>query len=83
MIIEVNPNMNDLEIVNKLIYYLKNPKLLKEKRDYGLSWAKKYTTTNYVKKMYYTLSKYKYEPIKIINPKIFIISDEIKTIIRI
>ena len=78
MIIEVNPNMNDLEIVNKLIYYLKNPKLLKEKRDYGLSWAKKYTTTNYVKKMYYTLSKYKYEPIKIINPKIFIISDEIR-----
>lgn len=78
MIIHVSPSMSDIEIVNTLIYHLKNPEILHAKKIYGLEWAKQYTTKQYVNKLYCNIESYKNDTIKLINPKIFIISDEIR-----
>ena len=68
-IIEVNTNMSDDEIIDKLIYYLTHQDLINEKVKEGLEWSINHTTNVYVNNL-----------LKIIkSDTIFIISDEIKT----
>jgi glycosyltransferase involved in cell wall biosynthesis len=68
-VIEVNMEMSDQEILNKIIFILDNPDLIEQKIKIGLEWSKKYITKTYTDNL-----------LKIINnnKKIFIISDEIK-----
>lgn len=67
-VIEVNIQMTDEEILNKIINTLDDPKLIETNIKKGLEWSKKYTTTKYTDKLLKILD----------NDKIFIISDEIR-----
>ena len=71
-VIEVNMEMTDEEIVDKIRGALENKELLLKYSIIGETWAQKYTTKKYVDKLYNQLISYK--P----HPKIYIISDEIK-----
>ena len=68
-IIEINMNMTDDEILYKIVNILENEKMMKEKINYGLEWAKKYKLTDYVNKFIDIIKK-------IQNEKIFIIADD-------
>ena len=46
-VIELDLTMSDIDIINKLEYYLKNENELKKKIDDGLEWSKNYTFDTY------------------------------------
>ena len=71
-VIEVNMQMTDKEIVNKISAHLENKEILLKYSLIGETWAQKYTTKKYVDELFYQLVSY------IPHPKIYIISDEIK-----
>lgn len=49
-VIEINLNMTDDQIIEKLKYYLENKEKLEEFKNYGLSWSKQYTTDKYAER---------------------------------
>ena len=49
-VIEINMEMPDQEIINKLSYFLDNEKERKTKVQIGQAWAEQYTQENYAKK---------------------------------
>jgi len=49
-IIEINMEMTDDEIVNKLVYYLENEEKLRILEKEGLEWSKKYTQEKYAER---------------------------------
>jgi hypothetical protein len=71
-VIEVNMEMTDEEILNKIRESLENQELLLKYSLIGEAWAKKYTTKKYVDELYGQLVAYQH------HPKIYIISDEIR-----
>jgi hypothetical protein len=71
-IVEVNMSMSDDEIINKIKSVLENKELIIKYSLIGETWAQKYTTKKYVDEFYNNLVSYKH------NPKIYIISDEIR-----
>jgi glycosyltransferase involved in cell wall biosynthesis len=71
-VIEVNMEMTDEEIVDKIRGALENKELLLKYSIIGETWAQKYTTKKYVEELYNQLVSY--TP----HPKIYVISDEIK-----
>jgi hypothetical protein len=71
-VIEVNMEMTDEEILNKIRESLANQELLLKYSLIGEAWAKKYTTKRYVDEFYEQLVAYQH------HPKIYIISDEIR-----
>jgi hypothetical protein len=68
-IVEINMNMSDEEILNKIIYVLDNNEILEKKRNYAIEWAKDLNILNYIDKFMGIVKK-------INNDKIFIISDD-------
>ncbi len=46
-VIEINMNMSDTEIINKLIYYLENEEKLRILKEEGLKWSGGYTQEDY------------------------------------
>jgi hypothetical protein len=70
-IIEVNMDMTDDEIIEKISGALENQELLLKCSLIGEAWAQKYTTKKYVNDFYNQLVSFKF------HPKIYIISDEI------
>ena len=71
-IVEVNMEMTDNEILNKIKMVLENRELLLKYSLIGEAWSQKYTTKKYVDELYNQLISYKK------HPKIYIISDEIR-----
>ena len=71
-IVEVNMEMQDEEIVDKIKMVLENRELLLRYSLIGEAWAQKYTTKKYVNELYNQLTLYKK------HPRVYIISDEIK-----
>jgi glycosyltransferase involved in cell wall biosynthesis len=71
-IVEVNMEMQDAEIVDKIKMVLENRELLLRYSLIGEAWAQKYTTKKYVNELYNQLVSYKK------HPRVYIISDEIK-----
>ena len=71
-VIEVNMEMTDDEIIDKIRGALADQELLLKNSLIGEVWAKKYTTKKYVDEFYNQLVSYSH------HPKIFIISDEIR-----
>jgi hypothetical protein len=71
-IVEVNMEMTDDEILNKIKMVLENRELLLKYSLIGEAWSQKYTTKKYVDELYNQLISYKK------HPKIYIISDEIR-----
>lgn len=71
-VVEVNMEMSDEEIVDKIKMALENRELLLKYSLIGETWAQKYTTKKYVNNLYEQLASYKKQP------RIYIISDEIK-----
>lgn len=66
-------NTPEEKIIEKIIYNLKNPSIMKKKSEMGKDWAKVHTTKKYCERLINSMKNYtnnKYE-------KIFIISDEI------
>ena len=57
-VIEVNNNMTDKEIIDKISYYLDNEDKRLEKVERGLQFSKKYTQENYAEKLFKELKKY-------------------------
>ena len=49
-VIEINMNMNDDEIINKLVYYLENEEKLRILQQEGLEWSKQYTQEKYAER---------------------------------
>jgi hypothetical protein len=49
-IIEINMEMTDEEIINKLVYYLDNEEKLRILKDTGLNWSKGYTQEKYAER---------------------------------
>lgn len=67
-VVELNDQMSDDEIIQKIISTLKNKKMIEKYRNKGLEWASEYTVQKYVERF-----------IQVISPKkIFVISDEIR-----
>ena len=71
-VIEVNMEMSDDEILQKIRDALDNRELLLKCSLIGEAWSQKYTTKKYVDELYNQLVSYKH------HPKIYIISDEIR-----
>jgi len=71
-VVEVNMEMSDDEILNKIRGALEDQELLLKYSLIGEAWAQKYTTKKYVDNLYEQLISYKN------HPKIYIISDEIR-----
>jgi hypothetical protein len=71
-VVEVNMEMTDDEIVDKIRNALNDKKLLLKYSIIGEAWSQKYTTKKYVDKFYNHLLSYTR------HPKIYIISDEIR-----
>ena len=71
-VVEVNMEMSDDEILNKIRGVLENQELLTKYSLIGETWAQKYTTKKYIDNFYNHLVSYKN------HPKIYIISDEIR-----
>ena len=71
-VVEVNMNMTDSEIIEKIKFHLDHNKILKKYSSIGETWAQKYTTKKYVNEFYNQLVAYNQ------NKTIFIISDEIR-----
>lgn len=71
-VVEVNMEMRDDEILDKIIGVLRNQDLLFKYSLIGEAWAKKYTTKKYTDNLYNQLVAYQHDP------KIYIISDEIR-----
>ena len=76
-VIEVNLEMTDDEIINKIIYYLENNDELEEKKKAGLEWASNYGQDNYARRFIQCLDDYFKKPEKKIK-KIFIQGEESK-----
>lgn len=70
-VVEVNMEMSDDEIVNKIKMVLENRELLLKYSLIGEAWTQKYTTKKYVNELYEQLISYKQ------HPRIYVISDEI------
>jgi len=71
-VLEVNMEMTDEEILQKIRNSLNNQQLLYKCARIGESWAKQYTTAKYVDVLYKEIMEYKPQQ------KIYIISDEIR-----
>jgi len=71
-VVEVNIKMSDDEILNKIRGVLQDRELLLKYSLIGEAWSKKYTTKKYVDNLYDQLVAYQHDP------KIYIISDEIR-----
>ena len=65
MLIEININMTDDEIINKLVYYLKHENELNKLRDVGYKWSENYTQELYAERFMKVLSDYKNNNLKI------------------
>ena len=46
-VIEINMQMSDEEIINKLVHYLDNKEKLRILKERGLEWSKEYTQQKY------------------------------------
>ncbi len=75
-VLEVNMDMTDDVIINKIIDLLDNPKKLKNLSTIGEKWSKKFTTDVYCDRLIKSMTDYKSNP-KFFK-KVFIISDEIR-----
>lgn len=71
-VVEVNIEMGDDEILNKIRGVLEDQELLLKYSLIGEAWSKKYTTKKYINNLYNQLVAYQHDP------KIYIISDEIR-----
>ena len=71
-VVEVNMEMSDNDILDKIIGVLGDQERLLKYSLIGEAWAKKYTTKKYTDNLYNQLIAYKHDP------KIYIISDEIR-----
>jgi hypothetical protein len=71
-VVEVNMNMSDDEILDKIKMVLENRELQLKYSLIGEAWSQKYTTKKYVDELYNQMVSYKK------HPKIYIISDEIR-----
>jgi glycosyltransferase involved in cell wall biosynthesis len=71
-VIEVNMDITDDEIIEKISGALENQELLLKCSLIGEAWAQKYTTKKYADDFYNQLLSYNH------HPKIYIISDEIR-----
>ena len=49
-VIEINMDMTDDEIINKLVYYLENEEKLRILQQIGLEWSKEYTQEKYAER---------------------------------
>lgn len=68
-VVNVNNNMSDKEILEKIKKSLKDKSLLRNYRESGNNWSKNHTVQHYVDKLMQIIK----------NEKIFIVSDEIKS----
>ena len=68
-IVEININMKDDEILDKIVNILENEKEIEKKINYGLEWAKNYKLSNYVNKLIDIVRQIQHD-------KIFIITDD-------
>lgn len=74
-VIEVNMSMTDEEILNKILYYLSSPDMLKKMSILGQEWAKQFTPSAYSDKLYNEMILYKKKESEV-TKKIYIVSEE-------
>ena len=55
--LEVNMNMTDEEILDKIIYHLENKNKMRKMINFGLKWANEYTTEKYNNILYNNMIK--------------------------
>lgn len=74
-VIEINMSMTDEEILNKIDYYLSNPKILNEMSQLGSKWSEQYTSDIYANNLFNSMVEFK--KINQKNKKIYVVSEEL------
>ncbi len=57
-VIEINMQMSDDDIINKLVYYLENEEKLRILKEEGLKWSKEYTQEKYAQRFMHCADKF-------------------------